>query len=85
MFVVYTKDEDDKIACSDRYQETEFLGIYSTIELAKIQIEYHKNVKERLVKNKQKITPRKWGYYIHSCEIDQKLIIDESNALLKIE
>ena len=85
MFVVYAKDEDDNIACSDRYQETEFLGVYSTIELAKEQIEYHKNVKKRLLNNPKIVTPSKWGYYIYSCELDQKLIIDETNASHKME
>lgn len=85
MFVIYAKDEDEKIACSERYQETEFLGVYSTIELAKQQIEYHKNVKERLIENKKILTPSKWGYYIYSCELDQRLLIDEANASQKIE
>ena len=84
MFVVYAKDEDDNIACSDRYQETEFLGVYSTIELAKEQIEYHKNVKKKLIANKKILTPSKWGYYINSCELDQRLLIDETNASHKM-
>ena len=81
MFVIYAKDEDEKIGCSERYQETEFLGVYSTLELAKEQINIHKiNIEERR-KDKKKITPRVWEYYIYSCELDQPIIFNEKNVV----
>lgn len=81
MFVIYAKDEDEKICCSERYQETEFLGVYSTLELAKEQINRHKiSIQKRLEKN-QKLTPRLWKYYIYSCEIDQSIIFEENKSL----
>ena len=85
MFAIYTKDEDESIACSDRYQETEFLGVFSTLELAIKQIDCHKiNIKE-LQKDTKKMTPRVWVYYIYSCELDKANIINEANVFLKIE
>ena len=81
MFVIYAKDEDEKICCSDRFQMTEFLGVYSTLELAKEQIECHKiNIHKRL-ETTQKLTPRIWEYYIYSCELDQPIIFEENRAL----
>lgn len=81
MFAVYAKDEDYNIVCSERYQETEFLGVYSTIELAKNQIEYHKkNIQQRCIE-KRTITPCKWGYYIYLCEINCSVTMDEKCAV----
>ena len=82
MFVVYAKDDDDKIACSDRYQETEFLGVYSTIELANQQIECHKIIIQERLKDKKKITPKYWIYHIFSCELDHPVILDESKCCI---
>ena len=81
MFVIYAKDEDENIGCSDRYQETELLGVYSTLELAKEQIECHKISIQKRLENKKKLTPSTWKYYIYSCELDQPIILDEENAL----
>lgn len=81
MYVIYAKDEDEKIACSDRYQETELLGVYSTLELAKQQIESHKLSIQKRLENIKKLTPQTWNYYIYSCELDQPIILDEENAI----
>lgn len=77
MFAIYAKDEDENIACSERYQETEFLGVFSTLEIARKHIDLHKIKIQELLKDKTKLTPRKWEYYIYSCEIDvdQKTIV----------
>jgi len=84
MFAVYAKDEDSGIRCSHRYQETEFLGVYSTLELAKKQIDRHKvDIQERR-KDKKNYTPDFWEYYIYSCEIDQTIIVNEESVLLKM-
>ena len=87
MFIIYAKDIDYKIACSERYQETEFLGVYSTLEKAKEQIECHKQYIQESLGDKtiKKLIPRFWKYYICSCELDQPVIIDEQNVLLKTE
>ena len=85
MFVIYAKDQDENIRCSERYQETELLGVYSTVELAKNQIEIHKiSIQERLTKKKG-LTPSVWIYYIYSCELDQPVIMYEEHVVLKIE
>jgi hypothetical protein len=77
MFTVYAKDIDHNMGWSERYQETLFLGVYSTLEKAKNQIEYHKNASQcKFTKN----TPRVFEYYVYSSEIDQQIIIDENNA-----
>lgn len=69
MFVIYAKDIDTDILCSDRYQETECLGVYSTIEIVKRQIECHKrNVQSR------RQGPKVWDYYVYECELDQPQI-----------
>lgn len=81
MFVIYAKDEDIKICSSDRYQFTELLGVYSTLELAKKQIEFHKISIQKRLESSKELTPRTWEYYIYSCDLDQPIILNEKNTL----
>jgi hypothetical protein len=83
MFAVYAKDNDEDIGCSHRYQQTEFLGVFSTIELAKQQIENHEyDVYER-IREGTYCTPRVWEYYIYSVELDQEVIMKECDVVFK--
>ena len=81
MYAIYAKDVDYGVWCSDdKFQETEFLGIYSTLELAKQQIELHKVDIQKRRKNATDCIPKTWKYYIYSCELDQSVIKVEDDA-----
>lgn len=83
MYAIYAKDVDYDVWCSDeKFQVTEFLGIYSTLELAKQQIEHHKDDIKKRRKNAIDWIPKVWRYYIYSCELDQSVIKVEDDATI---
>ena len=72
MFVLYAKDEEPYV-----YQDTLFLGVYSTIERAKEQMYiYNSNIKL------QKLTYRPdYKYFIYKTDINKKIILEEHDAV----
>ena len=72
MFVLYAKDEEQYV-----YQDTLFLGVYSTIEHAKEHMYiYNSNIKL------QKLTYRHdYKYFIFQTEINKKVTLEEHESV----